>query len=687
MDRDEKKRKKKRNHLPIRLNLLFLTVFLAFSILILRLGVVQIVNGQDYQDKLKATKNKTTKLDSARGKIYGTNAKVLADNQAELAVVFIRKPNSDNLKIAKKLADYIDMDTSKVTERDEKDYYILTHYDKLADAYKDKLSAAELKKYENSADKKDQLLREHITSKDLASLSSQDMEVIAIKRELDQSTNLTPHFIKKGLSAKELALIGEHLSEFNGSIDTAVASKRKYPNGDYFFLGQVKDIPAQQINEYLAKGYNRNDKVGVSNLEKEYEDILRGIPTELSFTTKHGEPVDIPTKKEGQRGDDLELTVNATLQSKVGTILEKNIKETRRNTSDNGKLDSAYAIVMDPHTGGVLAISGRTLNRKTGKFENTSSDTIYKAFQMGSAVKGATETAGYQTNTIPEKFNDKPIHFKGKAKNTFSSYTSSIGVVNPEQALEHSSNVFMAKIASNMAGFTLDDQGGYYLATVRGGDKFVHAFKTLREVYGQFGLGVHTGIDLPSESVGYEGTIQTDQPGKIMQFAIGQYDTYTPLQLAQYGCTIANGGYRMAPHFLDSVHAPTNDVNKLGPTIYKYEPKILNHIKISQHDLDRIHKGFYLVTHAEGGTAPQLGHGDNTKYKIAAKTGTAQIDQNDLSLYNKTLISYAPYDDPQVVVAVVVPSIKSGEANVSIAADIYKAYSELKNPDQKKNKK
>ncbi len=168
-----------------------------------------------------------------------------------------------------------------------------------------------------------------------------------------------------------------------------------------------------------------------------------------------------------------------------------------------------------------------------------------------------------------------------------------------------------------------------------------------------------------------------------MQFAIGQYDTYTPLELAQYGSTIANGGYRLAPHFLDSVHAPTNDVSKLGPTIYKYEPKVLNHIKINQHDLDRIHKGFYLVTHAAEGTAAPLGHGDNVKYKIAAKTGTAQIDDKDLSLYNKTLVSYAPYDNPQVVVAVVVPSIKSGEPNLSIASDIYKAYYNLNKPDKK----
>ncbi|TCP31133.1 cell elongation-specific peptidoglycan D,D-transpeptidase [Scopulibacillus darangshiensis] len=671
----EKRTKKKRNHLPFRLNILFLAVFLAFSVLILRLGVVQIVKGKEYQDKANETDHAKTQLDSARGKIYAANGTVLADNQAELAVVYIRKPGTtskDNLKTAKKLAKLINMDDSKVTERDEKDYWILTH----SDAYDQKLTQAEQKNFKEDpkeADKAYDLVLDRITKKDLDSISKADMEVIAIKRELDQSTDLTPHFIKKDLSEKELALIGEHLGDFDGKIDTAVASTRKYPNGDYFFLGQVKDIPSELVDGFLAKGYNRNDKVGVSNLEEEYEDALRGIPTTLTFTTKNGKAVNTPEKKEGQRGYDIQLTINNKLQKEIAKIIDKDISNTK-HTFPQPKLDSAYAVVMDPHTGGILAIVGRKIDHSTGKFEDASSGAIYNAFQMGSAVKGATVLGGFQYNAVPEYFNDMPIVYKNGGR--FKSY-SDFGTLTPETALEHSSNVFMAKIASNMAGFKLRPENGHYKARVFTGEHYRKAFENLRQAYGQFGLGVETGVDLPFESTGYEGGIPKEG-GKIMQFAIGQFDTYTPLQLAQYASTIANGGYRLAPHFLKSIHAPTNDPKKLGPTIYHYEPKVLNHIKNTQEEIDRVQRGFYLVTHAPNGTAPSLGHRDNAKYKIAAKTGTAQIDvENDPELYNKSLVAYAPYDDPKVVVAVVVPEIKHGETNLDIAQDIFKAYDKL----------
>lgn len=691
----EKKKKKRRNNLPLRLNLLFLSVFIGFSVLVLRLGVVQIVNGQEYKTKVQATQNIKTYLNSARGKILDTNGKVLADNQAQLAIVYIRRPGTTEqtiYKLSKKLSDFITMNTSSVTTRDEKDYYTLTHYSSVTAAYNANLSASEIKKYQNDSNKLDELLRNQITQKDLSKLTTKDKQIIAIKRELDQSTNLTPHFIKKGLSSKELALIGEHLSEFNGMIETAVASKRKYPNGNYFFLGQVSDIPAEQIDTYLAKGYNRNDKVGVSNLEQQYEDVLRGIPSELDFTTKNGQPVDVPTKKEGQRGDDLQLTVNLKLQNEVGKILEKNIKDGMKIRGNN-TFDTSYAIVMNPHTGAILAISGKKYDKSTGKFIDDSAGTIYNAFQMGSAVKGATETAGYATGAIPSHLYDKPIH-QGTPNNfkIFKSDVGGMGWLTPETALMDSSNVFMGTIAGRMAGFGIQDKGSYYQMTMPYSQKYIKAFYKLRDVYGEYGLGVQTGVDLPYEGTGVKGELPTPKNqlglGLITQFAIGQYDTYTPLELAQYGSTLANGGYRIAPHFLEAVHAPTKGLTQLGPTVYQYKPQILNHVDLPSKDMARIHKGFYLVTHGPYNgitTAPLLGHGANVKYKIAAKTGTAQISTTNANLYNKTLISYAPYDNPQVVVAIVCPSITSGTINLNIAQDIYKAYYDLQNPQTQTN--
>jgi cell division protein FtsI/penicillin-binding protein 2 len=235
----------------------------------------------------------------------------------------------------------------------------------------------------------------------------------------------------------------------------------------------------------------------------------------------------------------------------------------------------------------------------------------------------------------------------------------------------------MGTIAAKMAGFHITDKGPYYLARVSTGSKFIKAFKTLRDAYGQFGLGVHTGVDLPYEATGYQGPTPKEG-GLIMQFAIGQYDTYTPLQMAQYVSTIANGGYRLAPHFLKSIHYPGRQPNHIGPTEYQYKTKILNKIPNTPSQFQTVHKGFYLVTHGAGGTAKMLGW-YWPQYHIAAKTGTAQVGKIGSGRNNKTLVAFAPYKNPQVAISVVVPDILGEPTNLYIGGNIIQAYFQNKN--------
>lgn len=678
------KKKKKKSHIPFRLNILFLIIFLAFSALILRLGVVQIVNGDKYAHALQETNHVTTQVNSARGLIYDRNGQLLVGNKAEQAIIFTRKPDLDEtdlVDIAKNLSKYITVSTEKkvpdgalsteqVTERDKKDYWIATH----PDAYNEKLS-----KKERSGDSKEayQLLLDRITDKDLSQLTVQDMKVAAIWRKLAQASNLTPAYVKIGLTDKELAEVGEHLKDFKGTIDTTVAASREYPDGPMFFLGNVKEIPKHEVNNFLAEGYNRNDLVGTSNLEQQYQDILRGVPTTLTFTTKNGKPVGNPQKTEGRRGEDLVLTIDSQLQKQIGKVMENDIKSLH-----SGSTHAAYAVVMNPHTGGILAMVGRKYD-DSGKIVDDSAGTILNAFQIGSSVKGATVLTGYQNHAIPGTINDKPIDFNG---GSFSSLESYIGNVNTAEALEYSSNVYMGLIASRMAGFQISDRGSTYYARLFYGDRFVNAFKALRDGYSEFGLGVHTGIDLPFESTGFQGPIpvtkytgRDPEPGKIMQFAIGQYDTYTPLQMAQYVSTIANGGHRLAPHLLKSVHDPSGNPNQIGPTVQTYQTNVLNTLPNTKEQIDTVHKGFYLVTQGAHGTARSLGYlYPNTygKYKIAGKTGTAQVNINT-GIDNLAFIGYAPYDDPKVAVALIVPGTHDNHANLTIAQHIFDVYNKL----------
>lgn len=245
-----------------------------------------------------------------------------------------------------------------------------------------------------------------------------------------------------------------------------------------------------------------------------------------------------------------------------------------------------------------------------------------------------------------------------------------------------------------MAGMKTKDVGYYYeVPTVFQpySDSVVHAFRKLRHVYSQFGLGVQTGIDLPSEGLGYEGSIPPPNTGLLVRYAIGQYDTYTPIMLAQYFSTIANGGYRMQLHLLKSIREPAVKSDNVGEIVHQYQPDVLNHISMSDEALNTVQRGFWLVTH--GGfhpTAEQLGAAPCTQYQIAGKTGTADIDYNhdgdltEIDTVNELFSGYAPADDPEVVVTVVVPGDEQGKHHIKIAGRVFQTYFELKNNEQGK---
>lgn len=678
MVQETAKNKRKKDNLPLRLNILFLVVFLAFAGLILRLGYVQIVKGDYYKALANASKTQSARIESARGRMLDTNGVTLADNKAELAIVFIRNAGisaQESLKYAQKLSGYLTVDADlikKVSDHDKREYYVLTQFKKLSSAYDKYLSPGEQTKYAKKQSKAYKLLLSRVPKSKLKGYSKKDVQVMAIQHAFNQASNLSPYIIKRGLkvSDKQYISVVDHLSDFNGAIQTADVSSRTYIKNKPFYVGKMGAIPEDKITGYLAQGYSRNADVGISYLEDQYESYLRGVPMTLTYDTEKGLPVGNPTVKDGKRGDDLQLTVDIRLQKKLDQVLEQNILSAR--SEGNSQNNSAYAVMMNPKTGAILAIGGKKY--ENGKFTDVSSDAITSQFEMGSAVKGATELVGFQHNAVPSQFHDMQINYRGTEKYFKSWEVSGLGTLTPETALQFSSNVFMAKIVSNMAGISLIPSGGKYIARTPyvTDPKFIKAINDLRNGYSQFGLGVKTGIDLPTEGTGYNGGMP-DTPGVIHQYAIGQFDTYTPLEMVQYISTIANGGYRMQPHLLESVHESGSDGDNLGNTVYQFEPKVLGTIGNSKHDLERVQHGLYLVTHGARGTGSVF-YTQGQKYKVAAKTGTAQIDEKDLGLYNETLVSYAPYDNPQVAISVVVPKVRGGHQNQQIALEMYKEY-------------
>ncbi|WP_349409437.1 penicillin-binding protein 2 [Pseudalkalibacillus sp. SCS-8] len=675
MDNTEHKKQQRRS-LASRMNLLFLSVFLLFTLLIIRLGFVQIVHGEHFRSQSELTKNVVASVQTERGKMFDRNGKLIVSNIPSFALTYIRVQGAgheEHLRYAKKITSLIEMNTKRITERDLQDYWILKQG--MEEAYKMKLTEEEINSEELDDKELYRLLLDRITEEDLQPIkeSEEDMQILAVKRELDSATNMDVTFIKKGLTEKEVAIIGEHLDELEGRFGISSTAERSYPEGGQFYFGNTGQIPEEQLRSYLLKGYARNDFVGVSNLEQQYEGVLSGKDKTYTFTTKGGTPVGSPRIHQGARGHDLVLSVDIDLNKKIGEILEENILKARSN--GDGPVTSAYAVMMEPYSGEVLAMVGRELDG--GKFMDRSYRTLQSSFEMGSTVKGATILAVHQMGEAPW-INDMPIVLRGSGVNlTFSSFDRNrIGTVNDIQALEQSSNIYMGMAIGQFAGFRFVNNGSSYQAIVTNGQQFQQTFQKLRDVYSSVGLGVKTEIDLPNEALGYRGGMPITAPGMLLYYTIGQFDTYTPIQMAQYASLIANGGYRVQPHLLKEVRYSTG-TDKLGPLVSKYKTNVINRVDNTADEIERVQKGFYEVTHGRNGTA--------TYYlqdtKIAGKTGTAQI--SGPGKYNLTFVGYAPYDNPEIAFSVVVPNVNGGSINKEIVKQMVEAYNDRHKPEEK----
>jgi penicillin-binding protein A len=697
------KKKKERTKpfvFSFRINILFLIVFLLFSLLILRLGIVQIVNGEDYKREVDRKENVTVKIAMPRGEILDRNGKLIVGNKPSNAITFTRAQNSkteEMLKIAEKLAIFIKKDSKEdlkaITERDKKDYWIIKHSNE-AEA---KITVADKKKLKHDKNydaKIYQLTLDRITSKEVNSFTKQELEILAIYREMSSGYPLTPQIIKKDATTKEVAMISENLDSLPG-VDTTIDWDRynlyKDTEGNETLasvIGKVSSskegLPKDSIDYYLARGYSRNDRVGKSYIENQYEDVLQGQKEKIkNIIDKNGNILESEVVQEGKRGDDLILSIDIDLQRKIEKIIEEKIGNARIGEP---YLDRTFVTVMNPYSGEVLSMAGKQFeqNKKTGKTEvnDFALGNITTSYEMGSVVKGATVLTGYQTGAIVpgEVLNDRPLKFLGtNAKKSWNK--TGFGPINDLYALKRSSNGYMFLTAMKLGG-----QQTYIPNGLLSIDK-VFAIETFRYNFSQFGLGVRTGIDLPGEQIGYGGGQIPSESGKVLDYAIGQYDTYTPLQIVQYISTIANGGYRIQPHIAKEVREP-NQANELGPIIQEFEPKVYNKIDMKEEWIKRVQLGFKQVVNEPLGT----GYGiKNKEYKIAGKTGTAQALYNGplphspgLMLWNITFGGYAPYDYPEIAVSVTVPWLRTDQShvNLEIANDVFKAYFELKEKRQ-----
>lgn len=689
-------KKKQKTHVPFRVNILFFAVFMMFSILVLRLGVVQIVHGENYKKEVERTEDVVVSHTVPRGRMYDRTGEIIVDNAPKNAITYTNYgvSSKEMLEVAEKLAKLIELEPDKLHERDLKDYWLM----KFPDRGDEKVPEDERKQLQEELDKKEyddavyKLKLERITKKDLAELTEQDLEILAIYVQFNSGYTLTPTIVKnEGVTPEEFAIVSENLQYLPG-VDTTTDWERVYPYESTLrtILGRITDtnegLPKEKLDYFLSRDYNRNDRVGRSYLEAQYEDVLHGQKTKVkNITNKAGSVISSEVISEGQRGKDLVLTIDMELQRAVEQILEEELQAAKRLPRTNF-LDRAFVVLMDPFTGEVLTMAGKQLvkNEETGQMEmqDFAAGTITTSYNVGSSVKGATILTGYQTGAITPNtyFHDRPIKIKDTPPK--GSYSNNLGTLDPIGALRVSSNVYMFETAIRIG------EGNYqYNQPLWLNPK---AFDIFRDSFMQFGLGTRTGIDLPNEQIGFKGT--STLPGFLLDLSIGQYDTYTTMQLAQYISTIANGGYRVQSRVVKEIREPAMEQDELGPVFQEIKPNILNRIDLEPGWLESVQEGFRQVM--TSGTA--RGTFANKPYLPAGKTGTAQAFYDGPERYkydlppavmNLSLVAYAPYENPEVAMAVMVPWAYTGNsghtANYIIGSRVLDTYFELKQNKEK----
>lgn len=598
---------------------------LAFM-LVGKLFSVQIINHAYYEDLVARKELSPIRLESARGIIKDRNGKVLTTNTPFNNITYHsvgRMSTKDSFELAKKFASQFKGDY-ELNDFEMRDLYIF-----LNNNGSDLVTREETKGMK--ATEINQLKRERVSDEMLANLSKEDIAGFSVYLSMRTETSTSAATIVEDVSDEMIAYLVEHQNDFIG-FGWNTTWKREYvgPEGYEFLVGKVRDIPSEKYEYMIAKGYSPNDQVGVSGLEYMYEDYLVGSKTTMRYnaTTKSYE-----LSNEGKKGNDLVLTLDMDLQLKIENRLMSEYRSAKK-IGRRDLMESLDVVLSDPNTGELLAVVAIREDSK-GNLYNSPESVFLDARPVGSVVKGATVYMGLTEGVIKpgETIIDTPMFIKGTQPRI--SY-SNLGAVNDQTSLSRSSNVFMFNVAIRLGGGRyIPNQPLLFSKPVE------DTFSLMRNYYSQFGLGVNTMVDFPNEQTGYKGT--TKNGGLLLELSIGQYDSYTPAQLNQYMATIANGGYRMQPHLVKQV--VDSDTNNI---VYENEPTVLNQIE-DQFALDRSRSGFRLcVTNGTcGANMRRLG------FSSAAKTGTAQYTENGIKLMNNAYISFAPYDNPQVVMSCV----------------------------------
>ena len=672
-------RKFNSHSIPIRLNLLFSIVILLFLTIIGRLLYMQVLNKDFYEKKLASASQTKVTTSSARGEIYDASGKPLVENTLKQVVSFTRsnKMTAKDLKeIASQLLGYVSITSPNLTERQLADYYLADPEiykktvealpsEKRLDSDGNRLSESEL--YNNAVDS--------VQTSQLNYTEDEKKEVYLFSQLNAVGNFATGSIVTDSLTDTQIALIASASKKLPGISISTSWERKVLETSLSSIIGSVSSekagLPAEEADAYLKKGYSLNDRVGTSYLEKQYEETLQGKRSVKEIhLDKYGNMESVENIEAGTKGNNIKLTIDLAFQDSVDALLKSYFNSELGNGGAKYS-EGVYAVALNPKTGAVLSMSGIKHDLKTGELTSDSLGTITNVFVPGSVVKAATISSGWENGVLSgnQTLTDQSIIFQGSPPiNSWYTAFSGPMPITAVQALEYSSNTYMVQTALGIMGLT------YQPNMIAGIGNLGSAMGKLRSTFGEYGLGSATGIDLPDESTGF---IPKDYDlANYLTNSFGQFDNYTPMQLAQYVATIANNGVRVAPRIVEGIYG-NNDKGGLGDLIQQLQPTEMNKVNISDSDMSVLHQGFYQVAHGTSGLTTGRAFSNGALVSISGKTGTAESYVADgQQATNTNAVAYAPSDNPQIAVAVVFPhntNLTNG-VGPSIARDIINLY-------------
>lgn len=676
----KKKEKKERNVSRFRFVVCISVVAVFFCAFVAKLYVWQIAEGKEYKEIALSSTSYTEKTDAARGEILDCNGEGLTVNKTCYKIV-LNKLYIDMEEInstIERLVSYMEI-------RDEKWQDVLPIVVTSKGGYSFKaeseqevnvLKSAEFLGLDDKADSTTcmKALAKRYNAENITDAKTL-RNVVSVRYNMERCgfSNTTPYDFALDISSQMVSIISENFQN-TGGIEVGTYLERESPDADIapHLLGALGSISEEEYNEKTSQGktYSYTDKIGKFGVEAAFEDILKGQSgTKIVEKNSDGTVVREVRKTDAKPGDTIYLTIDSKIQNATNKALAENVKAAKKNGEQQQAAYGGKDYGEDCHSGAAVMLSVKDFSVLAAasypsydlekyslyddyyvSLENDEKNAplydraFFGSFAPGSIFKPCVACAALEEGVIKQDTIIDCTKYYDYYETDPVACMGTHGPINLFSAITQSCNYFFAETGRRLGINTM----------------YLYAEK--------FGLGENTGVEVNESTGTLAGRDSSSWTGgNTVQAAIGQSDNaFTPLQLATYVATIANDGTRLKTHVVSKItdYKRENVVKYNDPE----NPEVIDTVSVSKDNMELVQSGMRNVAASSDGTAYSV-FGDY-KVKIAAKTGTAENSGSD----HTTFICYAPYDNPEVAVSVVIEHGARGVYSMNVAKAMLDSY-------------